>query len=244
MAEWAARLPEDSISILGHLRCLPDLDAVRNGDTIWLRGHGQPSGALRRVPDLKLYQLDANGVLRRQGERVPFATLPEMKWSALTDFWELELPPTVFSANPPDPCEIRLEASDTVSNPSALVTEPSFLLALADDAPAIRLAAFCFAATNTKKVVLIGDTLPPIPGDRYVCTEMLYVRSGWTWTPHVPTPIIRHGLRADEMVFLSPKIDDPSSEQDVITDVVSGEGLVQASRESIRITAEKLDWNR
>ena len=132
------------------------------------RAHGHPSGALRRVPDLKLYQLDANGVLRRQGERVPFATLPEMKWSALTDFWELELPPTVFSANPPDPCEIRLEASDTVSNPSALVTEPSFLLALADDAPAIRLAAFCFAATNTKKVVLIGDTLPPIPGDRYV----------------------------------------------------------------------------
>lgn len=242
VAEWVARFPEESLSTLGHLRCLPEVEATRRGKMVWLRGRGVASPSLRRVPDLEMYDLDAHGLLRHQGKRVPFASLPELNWQPLTSLWELSLPPTIFPAHRPAPCDVMLHPSAEPQDAKAMMVQPGALIQWAETAPQVRLDPLQFAASDDGRVLVLGDILPPVMGTQFWATGQVYVQCGWCWRLFVPTEILCHTLKDDDLVFLQPTEDDRLQPQSIVCDIVPAEGLLSMTREALRLTTSKHGW--
>jgi hypothetical protein len=58
-------------------------------------------------------------------------------------------------------------------------------------APEIRLDGLAFIVDAADQVIVRGQTLPPLPGQRLTDDAGILVPAGWTWSPRAQVTIVR-----------------------------------------------------
>jgi hypothetical protein len=121
---------------------------------------------------------------------------------------------------------------------SAQLDVPSVLLTTIDRwndyairAPQVRLDRWQFAADEGGRVVIRGQPLPPLAGQRWVEQDGIAVPAGWWWSPPVEATIVRLvlGLEADDFALW---------QLDGTWERIGAARFVRASRTAVRATAE------
>ena len=172
MTEHVVVLAPTTAGALAAVRTLPGLHAAPDPATgrLWLRTGPSPEPlpvALRQLPALARYTLDAAGHLFEPGRRTPTATLPALAWRPLRELLPVALPTAALPAQEPPRYQPRLVASARAEPGAALLTHLPEWLRYAETAPEIRLAGLRFAAAADGRVLVLGSPLPPLPGQEY-----------------------------------------------------------------------------
>jgi hypothetical protein len=217
---------------LGKVRCHPDLLATQSGGQVWLRG--VPFGkkldiALRQLPVKESYVLDGEGRLFPRGGQTPVGRIPDLDWVKIADFLSIEIPASAFPAEVNQQCQMAIIPSDIPRKGEALLVDWAAWAAYAEAAPSIRLSKLRFAASSQGKALILGDPLPPIPGEEYWLEQRVLMPSGFDFS----LPIAR---------YLLPARLDPSGDSLLLFyknseyDLVHYSYIQSAKRISIRLT--------
>lgn len=183
------------------LRAMPDVQAARVENTLWLRGTGLDDSVWRQlaaVADGPVYRIDEAGRLTPYGRSVPTERLPELKWDALPTLLEISLPTARLIQFRFPKMQLQLIRSTEEHAPALLLTNRAEFESWALTAPEIRLQACRFAVcqpdpSSGSVIANVGDTLvavhgnplPVLAGRRYWITGNVAVPLGFSWTPFV-----------------------------------------------------------
>ena len=131
---------------------------------------------------------------------------------------------------------MRLVRSSKMKNATALLTRASTFTDWATRAATVRLDRLTFAASNDRKVIVRGDPLPSISGQRFVERSGVAVPSGFEWDPPVDGEIVRELVRAvrGDFVLLT------NERGTTRTIVVAANHFVKGSRSAARLTLARL----
>lgn len=181
MKEMVMILPASAYNALGNVRTIPRLAAARHGGQIWLRGISphQPEKALRQLPVLHTYLLDAEERLFLPGKRTPHSALPCLSWEPMFSFIKAELPMSALPARLQERYMPVLAPSGVPAEVQALLTSLQTWKEYAETAPLIRLQRLRFAATEVGQVLITGTPLPPIPGKAYTIRYNILLPAGY-----------------------------------------------------------------
>jgi hypothetical protein len=231
-------LGQDDWAAAARLRGVAGVKVCTSGDAIWLRidvGGESLDRRLRALPGARRFTVLADGQLLAPGARVPQGRVPPGPWVGLAGWLEVELPPAAFAGQWPRGVAFRLvRSTESEASPvRSLLTTMRDWLAYASEAPSVRLDRLRFAATEDGRVLVLGEPLPPIAGQRLVEHDGLVVPAGWAWLPAVDAPVVRRllGLKLDDRALLHP---DGTFEQ------IAGDDLATATRAAVRATAEEM----
>lgn len=194
--KWALQLSLDHLHRVGDLRAWNTIEGATDGTMLWLRGEGLDEARQRLlapIADGPVYRLEDDGRLTPCGNAVPTGRLPDLQWQPLNPVLPLakmavvRLPRTA----------LVLERSSNERQDVILVTDWTSFQGWALSAPEIRLQACRFAVeettrierdsnlTNSVRVVIQGDPLPPLSGERYWLAGCVGVPLGYRWSPAV-----------------------------------------------------------
>jgi hypothetical protein len=122
--------------------------------------------------------------------------------------------------------------------PSARAAAASVLLTTLDrwepyatEAPQVRLDRWQFAVADDGRVIVRGEPLPPLPGQRWVEREGIAVPAGWQWSPPVDAAIVRAVFRLEPGDFALWHTDGTWQR-------IRARDFVPASRSAARASAE------
>jgi hypothetical protein len=202
---WAICLARDDAASLGALR-LDAVEVAEDGAVVWLRGKPadeRVAAKLSGLPARARFEWLASGQLRRIDERIPNAQLPSVQWQSLSSWLQVKLPDSAFPAELPRAVSLRLVRSTSEREPELLLTSLEELTRFAAMAPQMRLARLQFAANAGGAVLVRGQPLPPLPGDRFVVYSGVAVPTGFTWKPEVGADVLarRLGASGDGLVL-------------------------------------------
>jgi hypothetical protein len=201
----AARLPAVGLTALAPLRCRSGLTTTRVVDFAWVTFQsGDPDviRSLMPVPGVEFFAR-RGAAWTRFGHRLPTADAPPsggvpldqmifpapITPSAASDAIAAPLRPTVVRGGPPRPV-------------TAMTCHMSVLSRWADSAPAANLAEVR-ATRCAVRVVLLGERLPPIAGERFWGARVL-APVGFRPEPDLPPDVLRAAcaVAADELLVL------------------------------------------
>ncbi|RVU02899.1 hypothetical protein EOD41_02880 [Mucilaginibacter limnophilus] len=168
MMEQMLLIEEKYRPALVTVRHIAGLKAATSADgLIWLRGSfssGKDGLLIRALPVTQNYWVDADGRLFPEGKPTPVAVLPTLDWQPLKTFLPVTLPTAALPGGLTETIRIEMAPSGLVREAFALITELSHWKTYAETAPQTRLAPLRFAASDSGKVLIIGQPLPPLPG--------------------------------------------------------------------------------
>jgi len=250
---WAIRLSLDHLYRVSELRLLPGIEAAVDGQVIWLRGDGLDASLQRTlspVADDAVFHLTGDGRLTRFGQTVPVERLPELKWQRLVDFLKLVLPVSKIAFSRIPRTRLSLRRSEIVQQEAILVTGWETFRDWALSAPEIRIRACRFAVRRSSiqgreseladltRVVIRGNPLPSLMGERYWLAGRVGIPLGYQWFPEVDVPTLeaivgRSGMAHSGLHHFW--IWRP--EEDVV-DEIQGSELIAVTRASVRATEQ------
>ncbi|MCA9045395.1 MAG: hypothetical protein KDA69_13800, partial [Planctomycetaceae bacterium] len=202
---------------------------------------------LRALPEGDIYEQLANQQLRRLGDRVPSAILPQLDWYPLNFAFEPTLPVSSYPGEAKSQVPLRL-VRDTAEKVVNVLLVPFHVFARwCDQAPEFRLNRLRFAVRNDCMTIVHGHPLPPILGELFVEQEGLVFPAGWTWSPAIPATMLRKLLQLEEGDLCIARADTPgdSSESELPTlEHVSSSQFVHCQRSAIRATLASLSMNQ
>jgi hypothetical protein len=140
--EWALRIPVERADRSEVLRAMPDVQAARIENILWLRGTGLDDSVWRQltaVADGPVYRIDDTGRLTPYGRSVPTEQLPELKWEALPTLLEISLPTARLIQYRFPKMQLQLIRSTEEHAPVLLLTSRTEFERWALAAPEIRL---------------------------------------------------------------------------------------------------------
>lgn len=228
---------QHNVSKLGRLWQRPSLEICQEGDSIWLRASQVDEDLereLRMLPG-QAFQVLNDGQLRAPGKLVPQGFLPDGPWSRLTDWMQIEFPPPAFGGEVTSAVSLKLMRGGPVRTPlpeaNVLLTERDLWRDFAATAPVLRLNLWSFAMSD-EQALIMGNHLPPLPGERYVETAGIAAPCGWTWSPALDALVIRQafGLADGDLALLRP---------DGWWDHIRADDFVQATRASVRASCDR-----
>lgn len=239
---WAARLKLEDATALGAVRLEPGLSValVKATETTagaaWLRGTDwskEIEATVRRLPLTGLYQLLDDGQLIATGTRVPRGQLPKAQWMSLSAWLKLTVQPALMAGNEPPPgVALRLVPAAEFHDANVLVTTGAVWRQYAIAAPAIRLRPLSFALHQDGRCVLLGQPLPPLPGERFVLDQAarVAVPAGFAWSPAVLGLVLKQRLRLHDhdLALMT------NSEAGLSIELVRAESFVRATRSAVR----------
>jgi hypothetical protein len=220
--------------ILGSVRHLPGLQAAEAAGQLWLRGlpvAGELPLAVRGLPAVAAYSLDAQGRLFPPGQLTPTAQLPALAWLPIREFVPLELPTAALPAQGAPTYRVQLTPSARAEAGVALLTTLETWQAYAETAPEIRLQSLRFAVAADQRVLLLGTPLPPISGQEYWLSEGLLLPAGFDFEAPLLAPLLAQKLNPvgeDVLLFAA----DGSWER------VPKAHLLPVTRSAVRLTVE------
>lgn len=230
---WAVCLPVDGAHAAAGLRLEPRIEVLETPDSIWLCGDsadGRMERLLWQLPGAKRFDVLPGGELRPVGSRLPSGRLPAGDWTRLNTWAQVELPTAAFAAmsSPQAPLQLVRSAGEIEAN--VLLTTLADWTAYGDTAPQIRLERLRFAVSAEGKVIVHGQPLPPLPGERYCEQAGVAVPCGRSWSPAVEPELLRDAwkLESQDLAFVS---------TDGTWDHLRGDQFVRATRSAIRETA-------
>lgn len=243
MMEHVVVLASAAPEALAAVRTLPSLHAAPDPATgrLWLRtgpSAEQLAPALRQLPALARYTLDAAGRLFEPGRLTPTAALPALAWQPLPELLPVALPTAALPAQGVPRYQPRLVPSAQAEPGAALLTSLAEWLRYAETAPEIRLQALRFAAAADGRVLLLGHPLPPLPGQEYwlapgAAPAGLLLPAGYALEAPLLAPLLARQLvpEQDALLLFAP---DGSWER------VPTAHLLPATRAAVRRTAVHL----
>lgn len=233
---WAVCLPTSQIASAGGLRLVLDIEVCQAADHVWLRGQRLEKGLehrLRTLPGAARFWVLADGQLLPVGARVPHGWLPDGPWLSLARWLGIEMPRPCAAADPGPLVPLELQPSFEFVEPSVLLTSMGHWKTCADDCPQVRLDRWRFAVARDGRVVVVGQPLPSLPGERLVEHEGIAVSAGYFWSPPVEPCIVRErfALEAGDLALWH---------ADGTWERIAAGDFVRATRAAIRATAEGL----
>lgn len=238
---FVIQIPASSLTHLGRIRMVPNLQACETHDGCWLKTaeiNEQLAAEIRKIPGAKTYQVLASNELIPAGNRLPQGYLPAGDWQPLSDFLALKLPAILLGSQPLVPLTLQL-IPDSESQPAVGLLAPwQAWQAYAESAPAVRLAKLQFAVNDAEEVFLVGSPLPPIAGQRYWSPDggekpTLLIASGYRWSPAVEIELVRKLFAVDEASLVVWHADQRSER-------IARDNFVAGKRAAVRATTERL----
>lgn len=215
---WALRLdpcdPARVASRLGALRLRPGLEACVDGQgATWVRGpaplEGDPALAREvRASGGERFVVDPGGEVRAPGRRLPAGRLPAGPWTPLAAWLRPRAPAAAPAARPARRVALALvrAAADPGLPATALRADAPAFARWARGAPRMRLERLEVAArADRPEVIVRGDPLPPLPGERFVVGEGVAVPVGFVVAPALDAAALRGvlGLEEGDLALLS-----------------------------------------
>ena len=183
----------------------------KGGAAIWLRAlqaDESTSAKLAGLPARERYEWLPPNELRRAGQQIPTGRLPNLTWQSLSEWLKVESPIAALpgqlsprSANAG--ATLRLTRSHIEIEPDLLLTSLEEFSKFAANAAQIRLEPLRFAANAEGEVLILGQPLPPLPGQRFVLHSGIAVPAGFTWQPAVSADVLARklGVSGDSIVM-------------------------------------------
>ena len=237
-ATWAIRLPMEQGAALGRMAHVAGLSACVVDNDVWVRGDVFDetfSPLLRGMAHGEFFWIELDGEqLRARDARIPTQRLPQQTWRPLAEFLDVSLPSAGWPAEFPDETQgvaLRLEPAADFCEPNLLLTTRTAWSHYAVSAPQVRLSRWQFATSVTGEVLIHGEPLPPLPGQRFVARDGIATPAGWTWQPAVDVAVVRQlfQLSANDLALWR-----ASGE----CEIVRAEQFVAATRSAVRATCE------
>lgn len=234
MQEIILVLRETEKEALGTVRCFPGLRAAAGDGVVWVRGIVPAVAgdiALRSLPVIQTYELDAGGLLFPQGALTPVMQLPALPWVPLREFIPVTLPVSPLPAKNSDTFPVRLAKSEHETAPFALRTTLALFKQYVDDAADVRLQQMQFAVSANDDVLVTGNPLPALPGTTCWKLHDLLLPAGYHFDPPMLAPLVQARLHnGGQELFLF--------EASGSYTVIPKNNLVTASRSAVRLSPE------
>ncbi|MGI4867421.1 MAG: hypothetical protein ACRYFZ_26110 [Janthinobacterium lividum] len=199
MSERLLVLAAHDLAALGAVRAVPNLQVAAEGGQLWLRGlpaTGELPLAVRALPAIAAYTLDAQNRLFPTGQLTPTGRLPALTWQPIREFLPLEIPTAALPAQAAPAYRVQLVPSARAAGGAALLTTLAAWLAYAETAPEIRLRGLRFAVSAEARVLLLGTPLPPLAGQEHWLTEGLLLPAGFDFEAPFLAPLLARQLNA------------------------------------------------
>ena len=147
-------------------------------------------------------------------------------------FFSPEPPSSALAGVSKRRCRIQLRRTSQAHSPGAILTAPDAFLTWVDGASSARLEALRFALCRDRRVLVIGQPLPPVRGQEYTLHRQVLLPAGYEFSP----PALRHlvpgmlHLEDGDVALFSP---DGSAEH------IPAAALVPATRSAVRMTMKE-----
>src|SRR5262245_39432299 len=201
-----ASFPGDALALLGDLRCHPDVRIAFLGVRVWLfwqPGDGQVLDRVLPLQGVELYERRGYQ-WHRAGQSLPAFDFPGELTTQALDCVLTPAPfqPVLSCASALQPTRLRLVRDERPRRATALVCEMNILNGWAESATTAALEQIQ-AARSGRLVLILGQRLPPLAGERFWGTSLL-VPLGFRPEPALPEAALREalGLEAEEIALL------------------------------------------
>jgi hypothetical protein len=233
---WAVVLPLASARALARLRRKAELLVLVDEDRVWLRGSSLDAASrkeLLSLPALERYFVGDDEQLTPWNRLTPQAQIPAGAWMKLRDWADLSLPPSGWPGERPKAARLSLVRDCRERPARALLCAWNTWGAYVTTSPLFRLAGLAYVANSDERVVIRGESLPPLRGQRLTEDEGILVPAGWSWSPNVGAGIVRgaFGLKANESALWL------ASDR---WERVPADAWVSATRSAVRETAREV----
>jgi len=233
-AKWAIAMPPNEAATLGPLRCRGEIEVCGLPEAIWIRGPAADEDLdlkLRALPGRRFTLLSDNQLVAH-GATVPLGYGPEGPWIRLRQWLTAVLPQAALSGCVAGTVTLRMVRGGSVAEANLLIALTEHWRGYIDTAPQVRLDGLAFALSDDGRVVVRGQPLPPLPGERFVESHGLAMPAGFTWEPALASEVVRTALRlpaADLAIF----------HRDGTWDRVRQEDFVRATRSAVRASLSR-----
>jgi len=231
---WAIYIAQADLASTGRLRQVAGIKVCQRPGQVWLRGPALDETLRRQLaamPGAQRFFVLPDGQLQPVARRLPSGRLPGGPWLPLPRWLGLSLPPATLAGRLIGRVPMTLVRSACAETAAVLLTTIDRWEAYAVRAPQVRLDRWQFAVANDGRVVVRGEPLPPLAGQRYVEWEGIAVPAGWRWSPPVEAAIMRSVLRLEPGDFALWQIDGTWQQ-------IPAAQFVRASRAAVRASAE------
>ncbi len=249
---WAIRLSVQNLQRACELRAWPGVKAAVSGDVVWLCGAGLDSALQRTlapIADGPVFQYAEDGRLTVFGNAVPTERLPELKWQQLAEFLQPVLPAARLTSVQLPRVTLLPERSTDVQQEAVMVTDWKSFSSWATNAPEIRLHCCRFAVSKdaavhgslnsnrVARVVIQGNPLPPLEGERFWLAGRVAVPLGYRWTPAVDVATLEASIRKLHERSAGPQSLWIWNIKENSIDVVEASDLIPLTRANVRTTS-------
>lgn len=205
---WAISLPPTTPNPAVALRLVPGIEVHQGADRFWLRGPSYDEALdmrLRSLPDALRFDVFPDGRLQPWNSRLPGGRIPKGPWQAIREWFPIELPVARLVGRGPRRISVSLVPSSRFQPASLLVTRAADWISFATTAARLRLDRLTFAASEDGRIVIRGEPLPPLRGQRFCEDSRIAVPCGWEWPAGMDSATIRQalGLDSSELALFS-----------------------------------------
>jgi hypothetical protein len=190
---WALCLQPTDANALGSLRLIPGIEVAQENQILWVRGpqaEESLQAKLSALPAQQRYEWLLPDTLRLKDQRIPSRQLPKLSWQPLSTWLSVEMPAAAFPGARPKPVSLRLVRCADEQSPDLLLTSLDDLIEFAANAAKVRLDRLQFAVNAQGHVLVRGQPLPALPGQRFVLHQGVAVPAGYSWEPAVGTDVL------------------------------------------------------
>ena len=207
-------------------------------------------GAAVRIAGVSEGPHSQDGRLTVFGNAVPTARLPDLNWQRLADFLQPVLPTARLTSVQLPRITLLLKRSTDVQHEAVMVTDWKSFSNWANTAPEVRLHCCRFAVSQevaghdslnsdrAARVVIQGNPLPPLEGERYWLAGRMAVPLGYRWTPAVDVATLEASIRKQNERNAGPQSLWIWNGAKNTIDVVEGSDLIPVTRANVRVTGK------
>jgi len=197
---WAVSLPSVTANPAVALRLVPGIEVHQGADRFWLRGPWCDESLdmrLRSLPDALRFDVLPDGRLRPWNSRLPAGRIPDGPWQAIREWFPVELPVARLVGRGPRRITVSLVPSSRFQPANLMVTNAADWISFATMAPKLRLDRLTFAASGDGRIVIRGEPLPPLRGQRYQEVSRIAIPCGWERPAGIDPATVRQALDLD-----------------------------------------------
>ena len=231
MTGWALSLHRTQAKALAKLHNIPEVRVGEIGEVVWARGIGTESELeqiLTRVPSSRFFEVVHHDRLRPRGRLLPTGRLPDVRWVPLGEWLFIDVPTPSSPGRIESLAELRLVSDYSRSGEELLVCTIDAFRKFVLESPLHRLRPLRFVVSDALSEVLVrGQPLPSIPGERFVLDAGIATPVGRAWAPGVGASVVRSWLGLREGTLAVWRADGGISE-------VTENDFVQPSRRAGR----------
>ncbi len=224
----------NNIESLGNVRCMEEIQIAIDENLIWLRGIIDTPDIdikIKQLPAKDTFIINENNLLFAPKSLTPISLIPVLEWKPIKELIKVETPIAAMPGNPNEKVEIKLKQSNLNKNGDALLATLAIWKEYSEIASAIRLEQLKFAVSEKNEVLIVGNPLPPIPGNEYWLENGILLPCGYNFEIPIVADLINKKLNDKNDSILLFNLNGTFQK-------IDRSFLVKARRSAIRLTKE------